>query len=161
MAGAACAVLVPCGAAAVAIAGGGTLAGAGVGALATAVGYGTAAGIAATGLSAGIQNGIAYMNQSGWDSGDDSSSGECPEGNFAETGYSKDEIARFANSHVGDENPAMGRPSLREIEEALNSGKTSPGKGDSVRYDYGSVRVIVNRLNPLRSTAYYRGGAGG
>ncbi|MFJ1459613.1 hypothetical protein [Nocardia sp. N2S4-5] len=74
---------------------------------------------------------------------------------FDGTGYSLDEIAEFARGHAGDDNPAMGRPSLQEIEETLKNGKTSPGEGNSVRYDYKGVRVIVNRDLPWRSTTYY------
>jgi hypothetical protein len=51
----------------------------------------------------------------------------------------------------------MGRPSLNEVTSCLKNGKTSPGKGNSVRYDYKGVRVIVNRTNPVRSTTYYPG----
>jgi hypothetical protein len=69
--------------------------------------------------------------------------------------FSGDEIAEFAQSHAGDGNPAMGRPTLNEITGCLKNGETSPGRGNSVRYDYNNVRVIVNRTNPLRSTTYY------
>ncbi|MFI6778734.1 hypothetical protein [Nocardia sp. NPDC050412] len=72
--------------------------------------------------------------------------------NFEGTGFSRDEIAEFARGHAGDDNPAMGRPSLPEIEEALEKGRTSPGKGNSVRYAYNGVRVIVNRDVPWKST---------
>lgn len=65
------------------------------------------------------------------------------------------EAGKFARGHAGDDNPAMGRPSLQEIEETLKNGKTSPGAGNSVRYDYKGVRVIVNRDLPWRSTTYY------
>ncbi|MBF6172903.1 hypothetical protein [Nocardia blacklockiae] len=75
--------------------------------------------------------------------------------NFEGTGYSLDEIAEFARGHAGDDNPAMGRPSLQEIEETLKNGTTSPGAGNSVRYDYQGTRVIVNRDMPWRSTTYY------
>ncbi|QIS09646.1 hypothetical protein [Nocardia arthritidis] len=78
-----------------------------------------------------------------------------PAYNFEGTGYSMEELAEFARGHAGDDNPAMGRPSLREIEDALQNGKKSPGSGNSVRYDYNGVRVIVNRDVPWKSTTYY------
>lgn len=74
---------------------------------------------------------------------------------FEGTGFSREEIAEFARGHAGDDHPTMHRPSLREVEEALEKGTTSPGKGNSVRYDYNGVRVIVNRDMPWRSTTYY------
>ncbi|WP_433733960.1 hypothetical protein ACQP0C_17615 [Nocardia sp. CA-129566] len=78
-----------------------------------------------------------------------------PAYNFEGTGYSIEELAEFARGHAGDDNPAMGRPSLNEIEEALKNGRTSPGSGNSVRYDYNGVRVIINRDVPWKSTTYY------
>lgn len=80
---------------------------------------------------------------------------DAEEYNFEGTGFSRDEIAEFARGHAGDDNPAMGRPSIKEIEDALDHGTQSPGKGNSVRYDYNGVRVIVNRDMPIKSTTYY------
>jgi hypothetical protein len=76
---------------------------------------------------------------------------------FEGTGYSLDEIAEFVRGHADDGNPAMNRPSIDEIEATLKHGTTSPGGGNSVRYEYNGIRVIINRANPLRSTAYRLG----
>ncbi|WP_255286196.1 hypothetical protein [Nocardia mexicana] len=89
------------------------------------------------------------------DGRDGEHSSDGPDEDFEGTGYSRDEIAEFARGHAGGDNPAMGRPTLPEIEETLQKGKTSPGAGNSVRYDYNGVRVIVNRDVPWRSTTYY------
>ncbi|WP_431972085.1 hypothetical protein [Nocardia sp. bgisy134] len=86
---------------------------------------------------------------------DDEIDEDGPAYNFEGTGYSLEELAEFARGHAGDDNPAMGRPTMREIEEALRKGTTSPGSGNSVRYDYNGVRVIINRDVPLKSTTYY------
>ncbi|MGV9823793.1 hypothetical protein [Nocardia xishanensis] len=89
------------------------------------------------------------------DAFDDEIDEDDPAYNFEGTGYSLEELAEFARGHAGDDNPAMGRPTIREIEEALRKGTTSPGSGNSVRYDYNGVRVIINRDVPIKSTTYY------
>lgn len=136
----ACIVLEPCGLG---------VAAAGVGAAALDGGAIFGAGLlgGAVGLG-GV--GIAHtMSTSGGGDFDDE------DDDFEGTGFSRDEIAEFANGHADDGNPAMNRPSLSEIQRTLGKGKTSPGKGNSVRYDCDGVRVIVNRDMPWRSTAYY------
>ncbi|HET6710855.1 RHS repeat-associated core domain-containing protein [Amycolatopsis sp.] len=138
----ACIVLEPCGL-------GVAAAGAGAAALDGAAIFGAGLAGAAAGLG-GV--GIAHtMSTSEGDFDDDF------DDDFEGTGFSQDEVAEFANSHAGDGNPAMGRPKLSEIQRTLKNGKTSPGGGNSVRYDCDGVRVIVNRDMPWRSTAYYPG----
>jgi hypothetical protein len=52
----------------------------------------------------------------------------------------------------------LGRPSLSEIETALEKGTPQPLPGqNSVQFEYGGVRVIINEDLPTRSTAYYPG----
>ena len=151
----ACIIVEPCG-----IAEGGLAVSLGGAAVATGgitlVGAGTIVG---GGIVGGLIGGGAYAISSGGSSGSSDNGGEeCSGENFANTGYSRDEIAEFARGHTGDDNPAMDRPSLSEIQDALENGTQSPGKGNSIRFDYQGVRVIVNLDNPLRSTTYFPGG---
>jgi len=120
-----------------------------------AIGGGIYAASSAGGSSSGGSSGNSSSSSSSSSSGDDEEG--CDDDNFENTGYSLDEIAEFARGHAGDDNPAMGRPGLSEIEDVLKSGAKSPGGGNSIRFDYNGVRVIVNLDNPLRSTTYYPG----
>jgi uncharacterized protein YukE len=71
--------------------------------------------------------------------------------------FSREEIAWLVYQHVGGgDNPL--RPSLSEIEDALNNGQPVRREGQqSVWIDYRGVRVIVNERMPARSTSYYLG----
>jgi RHS repeat-associated protein len=122
------------------------------------LGGGIYAASTAGGSSSGASSGNSGSSaNSGSSSGGNDDEG-CDDDDFQNTGYSLDEIAEFARGHAGDDNPAMGRPSLPEIENTLKEGTQSPGGGNSIRFDYNGVRVIVNLDNPLRSTTYYPGG---
>ncbi|MGD0706224.1 MAG: RHS repeat-associated core domain-containing protein [Trebonia sp.] len=120
-----------------------------------AVAGGIYAASSAGGSSGGGSSGNSSSSASSSSGGNDEEG--CEDDDFENTGYSLDEIAEFARGHAGDDNPAMGRPGLSEIEDALKSGAKSPGGGNSIRFDYNGVRVIVNLDNPLRSTTYYPG----
>ena len=75
---------------------------------------------------------------------------------FVGTGFSRDEVAEFIRGHTDDNNPAMDdRPSITEIREALDPKNVTADDGRAVTYEHGDTRVIVNRGNVFRSTAYY------
>jgi RHS repeat-associated protein len=169
----ACIIAEPCGLAelggGLALAGAGGLGAGGLtlvggGAIATGAGWGAVAGGVAGAVWAASSSGGSSSSSGNSSSGSSGSGGSgasrakgCDPNNVEGTGYDRDEIAQFAYGHSGDGNPAMGRPTLKEIEDTLDNGSTSPGGGNSVRFDYNGVRVIVNRDNPLRSTSYYPG----
>ncbi|MGH3294728.1 MAG: RHS repeat-associated core domain-containing protein [Trebonia sp.] len=149
---AACIIVEPCG-----IAEGGLAVSLGGAAVATSgitfVGGGTLVG---GGIVGGLIGGGAYAISSGGSSSSSDNGDEaCDNDNFENTSFSLEEIAEFARGHGGDDNPAMGRPSLSQVEDTLQNGAKSPGGGNSIRFDYKGVRVIVNLDNPLRSTTYY------
>lgn len=77
---------------------------------------------------------------------------------FHGSGYSLDEIAQFVNGHTGQGNPAMGRPTIAQVEQTLRRAGPAqlPGQNSSV-FNYNGVRVIVNWNMPWKSTAYYTG----
>ncbi|GAA0911077.1 hypothetical protein GCM10009558_016940 [Virgisporangium aurantiacum] len=78
---------------------------------------------------------------------------------FHGTDYSLDEMVQFAYGHSGAGNPAMGRPSLGQIETTLrNAGPVRIGNQNAASFDYKGVRVIVNYDLPWKSTTYFTGG---
>ncbi|MGB3438436.1 MAG: polymorphic toxin-type HINT domain-containing protein [Actinophytocola sp.] len=78
---------------------------------------------------------------------------------FHGSGYSLDEMVEFVNGHVDDGNPAMNRPGLSEIENALrNAGPVQREGQNAAEFNYRGVRVIINYDVPWRSTTYYLGG---
>jgi hypothetical protein len=79
-----------------------------------------------------------------------------PDEDFAGTGFSRDEVAEFVRGHTGDNNPAIDdRPTIAEIRTTLDPKNVTADDGRAVTYEHGGTRVIVNRGNVFRSTAYY------
>ncbi|MFE2723841.1 polymorphic toxin-type HINT domain-containing protein [Kitasatospora sp. NPDC059327] len=75
--------------------------------------------------------------------------------------YSLDEIVEFVNGHTGGGNPAMGRPTVAEVETTLRqAGPVRIGDQNAAQFDYRGVRVIVNYDMPWKSTSYYPGSLG-
>jgi hypothetical protein len=80
---------------------------------------------------------------------------------FHGTGYSLNELTQFTYGHTGAGNPAMGRPSLRQIEDTLrNAGPIKINGQNAARFEHNGVRVIINYDAPWRSTAYFPGNGG-
>lgn len=72
--------------------------------------------------------------------------------------YTLNEFVEFIASHAGDDNPAMGRPTRREIGEALRfAGPVRRGDQNASEFVFNGVRVIVNWALPWKSTVYYIG----
>ena len=70
--------------------------------------------------------------------------------------FSRDELVELIRGHTGDDNPTMNRPTLREIEAALDNANPEPLTGQNAEAFFdGNVRVIVNYDWPERSTANY------
>jgi hypothetical protein len=82
-----------------------------------------------------------------------------PTGGFRDSEYTKDEFVQFVNGHTGDADPTMGRPSIAEVEEALNKGTPErlPGQNAEL-FRYGRIKVILNYDAPWKSTSYVIGG---
>jgi hypothetical protein len=77
---------------------------------------------------------------------------------FHGTDYTLNEYIEFVVGHTGDGNPAMGRPSAREIEKALRyAGPVKKGEQNASDFVHGGVRVIINWAKPWKSTSYYIG----
>ena len=94
----------------------------------------------------------------GGSSGDQADEGEEDVGeDFEGTGFDRDELAQLVYQHAG-EGDIAGRPSVDQILDAMTKGRPEglPGQ-NAVKFEYGNVRVIINRTNPLRSTAYKMG----
>jgi hypothetical protein len=75
--------------------------------------------------------------------------------------YDNDELARFAFQHSG-QGEANGelRPTFDEIRGALENDPIREN-GYSQTVEEGNVRVIINNVEPWRSTAYYFPGIAG
>jgi hypothetical protein len=91
--------------------------------------------------------------------GSGSEEGYEPTDGFRGSEFSKDEFVEFVNGHTGDANPAMDRPTTREIEEALEKAEPERIEGQNAElFRYGRVKVILNYDVPWKSTSYVIGG---
>lgn len=153
----------PPGGMALALAGGGALAG-GITITPALVG-----GTAIVGAISGVM--LAQASNGGGSAGDlgpgksarPSNQSRFPEDDFEGTGYSLDDLAAMTYRHTGSGEMHIGgsapRPTQAEILETLARGRTARVEGpDSVAYIHRGVKVIVNRNMPWQSTAYYIGG---
>jgi hypothetical protein len=78
-----------------------------------------------------------------------------PTKGFRGSEFSKDEFIEFVNGHTGDGNPAMDRPSMKEIDDALTKGRPERIEGQNAElFRYGKVKVILNYDTPWKSTGY-------
>jgi hypothetical protein len=78
-----------------------------------------------------------------------------PTEGFRGSEFSKDEFIQFVNGHTGDANPAMERPTLEEVENALTKGRPERIEGRNAEsFTYGKVKVILNYDIPWKSTSY-------
>lgn len=81
-----------------------------------------------------------------------------PTEGFRGSEFSKDEFIEFVNGHSGDANPALPRPTMQEVEEALKTEpQRLPGQNAEL-FRYGRVKVILNYDLPWKSTCYVIGG---
>ncbi len=75
---------------------------------------------------------------------------------FPGTEHSLDEMVEFCNGHTGDGDPRQTRPTRERIEETLRTASPEPLRdGQAARYVKGTVTVIINRVRPERSTAWF------
>jgi hypothetical protein len=86
-----------------------------------------------------------------------------PEDDFDGTGSSMDELAELTYRHTGAGDMHIGgsapRPTLSQILDTLGSGTPTELTGqNAVQYVRGTIKVIINRDMPWRSTAYFIGG---
>jgi hypothetical protein len=82
-----------------------------------------------------------------------------PTDGFRGREYSRDEIEQFINGRTGDGNPAMNRPTERQVSQALDKATPVKLEGQNAEQFDATVngeriRVIVNYDMPWRSTSY-------
>ncbi|MFC2177449.1 polymorphic toxin-type HINT domain-containing protein, partial [Actinomycetota bacterium] len=71
--------------------------------------------------------------------------------------FDADELAQFAYQHAG-EGDFPSTPSIDQISDALKTDGVRLADQNAVRFTDGDTVVIINEDNPMRSTAYIRGG---
>ncbi len=70
--------------------------------------------------------------------------------------YTTDELAQLAYQHSRVQPPAPKRPDFKEIHQAITRAEPQPLPGqNAVKFEYGKVRVIINKDLPWKSTTYY------
>ena len=146
-------------------AGGVALDATGVGAVAGVAINVAAAGIVVTGIGTALAGAGVLMNAAasddavhpaGTNNAGSSANRYAPKDGFrGRCEFEQDEIEQFINGHTGDGDITADRPTMKDVEEAMNRATPRPMTGQNAEeFVYGNTKVVVNYDEPWRSSAW-------